>query len=261
VIALLLKLHQRPVAWVAAIAAALWPLGGPGDLLWQAIETLRSGGELNSDAVLTTLIGALDGPLGAARALLGFAGWVALAAITLSADLRTFNAGVSFSRLLRTRAVGLMAATAVLFIPAYVLVVFLKKGNAWSEVGLAVLFSAWILWLALADRFALARFNSTQDRRAKDENDRSWNSPYYLNTGTPDPGSRTSIATGADDAVTDGGWALLGRNGLLLMLLFLVLDTLRVVAGVQLMVPIAITVGAEAALILSAACTRLFLKQ
>ncbi len=260
-IALLLKLHQRPVAWVAAIAAALWPLGGPGELLWQAFQTLRSGGALNSDAVLATALGGFATPSGAVRALLGFIGWLALAAITLSADLRTFNVGVSLSRLVRTRGVGLMAATAVLFIPAYVLAVFLKKGAVWSEAGLAVLLAAWSLWLALADRFALARFNAAQDRRAKDENDRSWNSPYYLNTGTPSPGSRTSIATGADDAVTDGGWALLSRNGVLLVLLYLVLDTLRVAAGAQLMWPVATAVGAEAALILSAACTRHFLKQ
>jgi hypothetical protein len=256
-VSLLLRTHLRPIAWIAALAAAAWPFGGPGDLVVQAITSFAGAPPTNDDAT-RVLAGALStGEIGIvlARGALGLAGWIALAPITLTSDVRRVRFR-DVERLVRTRGIGLMATTFTVGIAFYLSVLFMREGvmPALLEIGAAFAMGAATTWLAASDRFAFTRFDAAQDRRARADADAKWNAPYYLDTGSPGKGL-TSVATGADVAVTQGGATLLSRTGWTLVLVWLALDALRALAAGIAGPWVGLAAGTEAALLASAVFT------
>ncbi|MDX2092482.1 MAG: hypothetical protein SFX73_31755 [Kofleriaceae bacterium] len=119
------------------------------------------------------------------------------------------------SRAFRTRGIGIMVTGAFALVPLWILAAWRKKSG--SDVGPDIAIASVLAlcggWLALCDRFAFARFDAKQDRIAekKREEGRA-GGQYYLDTGNP--GRGRGVASGADNAVTDAGWALLSTRAL-----------------------------------------------
>lgn len=255
------RLHARPLAWVAAVAAAAWPLGGPGTAVMAAYGALARGETLDAASLSDGLWGlaALAPAIVLPRAALGLVAWVALAGLSLdAADDRGWGSDAAM-RLVRTRGIGSMAGSFVLGIPLYACAAMLQYDTlpVLATLGIAFLLATATAWLTMSDRFALRRFDGAQDRRARDDIDARWNAPYYLNTGVPGKRLR-SVATGADQAVTDGGAALLSVRGVALVVVWLLLDTLRALAAASLGAWAGWAVGAEGALVASALWTHAF---
>ncbi|MBX3162298.1 MAG: hypothetical protein KF773_40410 [Deltaproteobacteria bacterium] len=226
---------REPLAWIGAagVGAATMYLDGAGE--WLAGVLARA---LPADAV-PRYPGALPDQLARGDAP-GIVTWIGvtiaaslvgalLAAATLGAGQRgraeaLLHAG--WTRLLRTRVTllplvgiggGLLAAGLATARP--------QLGAA-ADVGLAAVMAIAGGWAALADRFALARFDARQDARASEVWSANHNAPYYLDTSAP----RGRIADGTDRAVTDAGKRLLTAGGLGAMALTTALALLAALA-------------------------------
>ncbi|MCW5804408.1 MAG: hypothetical protein KIT31_18705 [Deltaproteobacteria bacterium] len=226
---------REPLAWIGAagVGAATMYLDGAGE--WLAGVLARA---LPADAV-PRYPGALPDQLARGDAP-GIVTWIGvtiaaslvgalLAAATLGAGQRgraeaLLHAG--WTRLLRTRVTllplvgiggGLLAAGLATARP--------QLGAA-ADVGLAAVMAIAGGWAALADRFALARFDARQDARASEVWSANHNAPYYLDTSAP----RGRIADGTDRAVTDAGKRLLTAGGLGAMALTATLAVLAALA-------------------------------
>ncbi|MFO0686032.1 MAG: hypothetical protein U0234_28485 [Sandaracinus sp.] len=262
-----LRLHARPLAWLAALAAAAWPFGGAGTAAWLGIAALAGGAPVDAASLRAAFFEMLffDPATVLGRAAAALVGWVALAVLSLDVVDGKGAGPEGPMRLLRTRAIGAVATAAVLAIPVYGCALAIDQDalaalGALGAVALGVVLATATAWLALSDRFALRRFDVASDRRAQADADAKWNAPYYLNTGSPGK-SRHSVSSGADQAVTDGGASLLGARGVALVLGWLALDTLRAAIAASFGPWVGAAAAVEIALLAAGVCTSVFVRR
>lgn len=150
-------------------------------------------------------------------------------------------------RVIRTRQISLMVTGAFAFIPLYLCAAVAGRNpeSPWPLVGVAAVLALANAWTTMSDRFALARFDSRQDSIAAQKRQEGRQGEhfatasqlrqegrqgeYYLDTSAPRQGY--GVATGADNAVTDGGWSLLSGRGLAVIGLVFALDLVPALAG------------------------------
>lgn len=214
---LVLGTVSDPLAWASALAVAYVGAEQPG--AWIADATGLTH--------ITSLLEQLAGYQGTEAA----GTWIALAMLTWIVRMPLVAAtlvaageakGTSLqllqkyaTRVVRTRGIGIMVTAAFAIVPLWVLAAWRKKSG--SDVGpdvcIAIVIALCGGWLALCDRFAFARFDTKQDKIADEKRAEGLAAgPYYRDTGSPRRGR--GVATGADNAVTDAGWALLSTRAL-----------------------------------------------
>lgn len=201
---------RDPVALASAALVALVAAETPGD--WIAHEIVRAAGldlpALGTKSFLDLVAANDETALGwVVRAFLGWIVRLPLVAATLTTSSTLGFFGRNAGRAFRTRGTAIMAVSACAAIPVYALFALRKfsENSLLPDIGLAFVFALAGAWLALADRFALARFDARQDAIARQAIDDATNAPYYLNTGADRRGY--GVASGTDNAVTSAGKA------------------------------------------------------
>jgi hypothetical protein len=266
---LLSRTMREPLAWIGAAAVALIGAEQPAD--WIARSLARDVFRV------PTLLDALAG-YKAPEAFGIWLGTVALASIcrlplvaaTLVAAQPSARAPAmtlvlkNAGRLFRTRNIGVMVTCAFAFIPASLLFGWRKHTTLsfLPDIGIALLLALAASWVTLGDRFALARFDARQDAIARKAIDDAHNAPYYLDTGKARRGH--GVATGADNAVTAAGWALLDKRAFAVVGITLLMELGRA-AGVALApaavpsIAVRTVLGTVTALVSAVLWTRVFL--
>jgi hypothetical protein len=272
--ALFTRTLREPLAWVGAIAVATVGAEQPAD--WIAHELGRSIGlHFRGPSLLEALAGYNAAP--------AFAGWLGMSALAWLCRLPLVAATLvarqqprrtsalafllkNSVRVLRTRGIGIMVTSAFAVIPGWILLAWRKHAalSTLPDIGLALLLAVAGGWLTLGDRFAFARFDARQDAVSRQARDDARNAPYYLDTGKERAGY--GVATGADNAVTDAGWALLDRRAFAIVGITVLMDLVRVAGVVFVPAPVPaiavrIVVGTFAAIVSAVLWTRYFDQQ
>lgn len=205
-----------PTIGAACVVAAFSPL--PAAFIFSEFDSTPSG------------IGRL-----LALSIVGFCGRIVLAASSIAAvHNKPIELGPMLRRIigraspiLRTRAIALMVTCAIAFLPLSLLTRLAdrmapSRWPEWIAVALAFVAAAW--W-KLGDRVALTNFNYAADQKAQDARETSRSMPHYQNTGD-NRGGRGN-ASGADDAVSTAGLALLQTKAVAALAITFGLDLAR----------------------------------
>ncbi|CAN5403677.1 hypothetical protein BH09MYX1_BH09MYX1_13220 [soil metagenome] len=152
--------------------------------------------------------------------------------MSLSEKHVTRSLAAGFARVAHTRARSIMVTAAIFAIPLYVCAATDKYHPmlVLPAIAAAVLVAGAFAWQGLSDRFALVAFSAKQDAIARERRDAAQNAPHYLDTASPRAGYR--VVDGADQAVSSGGWALLGVRALAVFGLTFGLDFARAALSV-----------------------------